>query len=121
MPVNEVKKQFSKLFPFLKLELFLHDENKRYSQLQKVDDGCNLSEISTLLQEGIFSFDPSSTIVAFKQQLLNEQGLLVGVFSKSGHQWVETTDTDYLSLNGQNAISSASNRPFSYNIHTLFL
>lgn len=122
-PVKEIKKQFSRFFPFLKIEFFKggHKEGKSSFPDQRVHDGHYLSEVTGVLKEGVFIFQPSTTVAEFEQKLQNEHGLPVQVFRKAEDVWIETIQTDNMTLEHQNKLGAESVRSQPFNIHTLFL
>ena len=121
--VREVKKQFSNYFPYLKLDFFMegHKKGEGSGLKQKVHDGLHLLEVTGILKEGTYSFEPSATVAALEQSLQNEYGLPVQVFRRSGDLWIETVQTDNISLEQQNAMGAESVSTTRFNIHTLFL
>ncbi len=121
--IQEIKKQFSKYFPYLKLEFFTgkHDKGEGSPMWQKVSDKSDLIEITGVLKEGVFYFDPSINTGEFEQKLQHDFGIPVQVFRKSGEHWLETLRTDELSLEEQNSMGKSSMKSTNYNINTLFL
>lgn len=121
-PIKEVKRRFSKYFPYLKIEFFTtrHSPLEGSDIREKVHEKLYLSEVTGVLKEGIFTFLPTDTVENFEQRLQNEHGLPVQVFRKYEKRWLITTETDKLSLEKQNAMGAASMRA-EFNLHTLFL
>src|SRR5215204_1318195 len=117
--IRELKKQFSKNFPFLKLEFFYQPHNKQEGSAlrQKIADHVLLSTVSKRLQKSFFTFHASITVAEFEQGLQQEFGLPVQVFRKADHIWIETIQTDKLSLEKQNSMGEASCKPFYFNIN----
>ncbi|RYF87533.1 MAG: hypothetical protein EON98_00170 [Chitinophagaceae bacterium] len=118
-----MKKDFSKHFRFLKLEFFplQHSKCEGSWHQGKIADHVQLSQIATICREGIFSYNSHTTVTDFEQRLQNEFGLPVQVFRKAGELWIETTQTDKLSLEEQNSMGQASCTPLRFNIYSLFL
>lgn len=121
--VKEIKKKFSGFFPFLKLEFFRQEHSKQQSSFmeEKISDNALLASVTPRFNEGVFSFEPSTTVAEFEQQLQEQHGLPVQVFRKSGNIWLETIQTDNLKLQEQNAMGEESSRTLRFNINTLFL
>lgn len=121
--IKDVKKQFSKFFPFLKLEFYPNCHQKEESSLlQKTfSDSICLSEIHPTIKDSVFAFTSTTTVEEFEQRLQSEYNLPVQVFRKAGSLWLETVQTDNLSLGKQNTIGAESSSPLRFNIHTLFL
>jgi hypothetical protein len=121
--VKDVKKQFNANFPFLKIEFFRfgHKKNEGSGFEQIVHDKTLLSDITGVIREGAFSVDPTMTVAEFEQKMQNEYGLPVQVFRKSGDLWLETVQTDKLSLGHQNEMGADDVKKVKFNINTLFL
>ena len=123
LTVSELKEQFAFYFPFLKLEFFMypHETFARSGFEEKADDGLLLSELAQELKQGKFWFEGFTTVAEFEQRLQEEHNLPVQVFRRSRDLWLETCQTDNLTLKQQNAMGEASTRRQSFNLHTLFL
>lgn len=121
--IREVKKQFNKSFPYLKLEFFTrgHRKGEPSSIRYMVDDKSMLLDITGVIREGVFYFEPSILTGDFEYKLQADFGIPVQVFRKSGGTWLETVDTDHISLEEQNNMAKASLQRMSYNFYTLFL
>lgn len=122
MQLKDVKRQFSSAFPFLKLEFFIYPHNIKegVNPDRKYNDRIPLSKVIGA-REGLFSFSPGMTIAEFEQGLQTSFALPVQVFRKSGSVWIETTETDGLTLQKQNEMGKASVSVTKFNINTLFL
>ena len=120
--IREVKKQFQTIFKSLKLEFFTmsHVTGESSALMDRLPDHVRLSSVSKIFREGEFVFKGSDTVSNFENRLQDELGLSVQVFRKSGSIWIETVQTDNLSLEKQNTLDapSASAR---FNLNTLFL
>ena len=121
--IRDAKKQFSRYFPFLKLEFFTipHQPGSGSAAVKKLSDRSFLIDITGVLKEGVFHFDQSITVAQFEQKLQEEYGIPVQVFRKSGAVWIETIQTDHLSLEAQNLMGKESMSPVRFNVNTLFL
>ena len=121
--VKDVKKQFNTSLPFLKIEFFRfgHNKNEGSGSEQVVHDKTLLSDITGVIKEGVFSIDPTMTVAEFEQKMQNEYGLPVQVFRRSGELWLETVQTDKLSLGQQNEMGADAVKKIRFNINTLFL
>jgi hypothetical protein len=121
--IREVKNQFAALFPFLKLEFFRYQHGKGESSVlaDKVPDNTLLREAAPQLKSGNFVFLPTDAVADIEQRLQQEYGLPVQVFRKAGNLWLETVQTDNLSLEKQNSMGEDSAKPVRFNLYTLFL
>ena len=121
--IKEVKTQFSRYFPHLKLEFFdrQHGPGEGSTFDRKLGDSTVLAAIAPPAAPLVFEFSPSTTVAEFEQRMQQEQGLPVQVFRKAGSIWLETVQTDNLSLEKQNEMGQRASRPASFNVYTLFL
>ncbi len=121
--IKELKKAFSKNFTFLKIEFFkephVREEGSRLQQ--KIADHVSVCDIAGVQKGGILSFHPFTTVAEFEQRMQTEFGLPVQVFRKTGDLWIETIQTDDMTLQEQNNKGEASSRPLRFNVNTLLL
>jgi hypothetical protein len=102
--IRDVQQEFSKEFPFLKLEFFdaphtkdiALPKSKMYAQDKK------LSAIRKLHIEGEVSVNANETVYSLENKLWRRFGLSAQVFRKSGNLWIETSLTDSWTLEQQN-------------------
>lgn len=121
--IRDLNMEIAKTFPFLKLEFYRHRHKTGESSRleQKMPDHTKLEEIIGIIKATLFEIQPSDTVANVEQRFQEEFGLPVQVCRKSGGLWVETTQTDNLTMERQNIIGSESSRPIQFNLHTLFL
>lgn len=103
--ISEIQKDFSDLFPFLKIEFFSkpHSSGAGSSKNSIQDHDIQLSKLGLDQREGDFEVLPEMTVSEFEQGILKFFGLSVQVFRKTDHHsWLETTDTDNWTLEKQN-------------------
>jgi hypothetical protein len=120
--IRDLKKQFSALFAFLKVEFFYEQTGKEQglSSPPKTTYSTMVSAIKSMKKEHVFSFAPSTPVSEFEQRLQQELGLAVQVFRKASESWIETEPFDCLSLEKQNRIGEAASRPIRFNLNSLF-
>lgn len=121
--IADLKKEFSQYFHYLKIEFFLnnHEEAKGSFIQEKIPDEFFLSGAPAFSREGVFNFNERITVSEFEQRLQSEFGLPVQVFRKSGELWIETIQTDKLTLTKQNSMGEFSLNTIRFNLHSLFL
>lgn len=121
--IGDLKKQFAACFPNLKLEFFEeeHRQGQSSNMNKRLVNDTLLSLITDIATLKHFQFEPTTTVAEFEQGLQNEFELSVQVFRRSGNVWLETIQTDNLTLEKQNLMASESARPIQFNIYTLFL
>jgi hypothetical protein len=119
--LQEVKAQFARYFPFLKLDFFVYRHYTGEAYLNReVYKGLYVDETSEFFKEGTIYFSPSSTVAEMEQAFQIELGLAVKVFRMSVDSWIDTTQTSHLNLGRQNSMGAALTRQ-QFNLHTLFL
>ena len=119
----ELKGQFAKHFPNLKLELY-DQRNKctqRFTFTTHIGDLVQLGLLKRLQNEGALTYDQTTTVADFEKQMQKQFGLPVKVFRRDGGVWTETKQTSNWSLRKQDAMGSATNRCYSFNVNSLFL
>jgi hypothetical protein len=120
--LQEAKAQFSRHFPFLKLEFFVyrHHSEEDFHLTKDVYKGLYTDESSDFFKEGTIYFSPSATVAELEQVFQIELGLAAKVFRRTSDGWIDTTQTSHLSLGRQNNMGGAVLRA-QFNLHTLFL
>lgn len=103
---EEIKAEFSKLYPYLKLEFYTQPhKNKESSNIKDLIKNNKLvSDIKTRQEEGYVNITPSSKVSNVEQDFEIKFGINVQVFRKSGKLWLETTKTDNWTLEKQNEV-----------------
>lgn len=96
--ITEIQKEFSSLFPFLKIEFFKNSHH--------VFEGNSKKElthkITHLNKPGELNINELMTVAELEQTFKDQFGLNVQVFRKHGNSWIETTVTDSWTLKKQN-------------------
>jgi hypothetical protein len=102
--IADVQKEFSKEFPYLKLEFFdaIHQDNKPTPKSRMYGHDKKLSACRKKHTDGEVEIAPAFTVSQLETELWNNFGLSVQVFRKSGTLWIETSLTDSWSLKRQN-------------------
>lgn len=119
--IREIREQFSRYFPFLKLEFYIYHHHYEDSHFNKeVYKGLYVEETSDFFKEGTLYFSPSTLVAELEQEFQIELGLAAKVFRRSVDSWVDTTQTSHLSLGKQNNMGTVAARPH-FHLHTLFL
>ena len=104
--IAEVQTEFSKLFPFLKIEFFTRSretDGSLWSKHMVFNRTKTMDEIGQIkADDNTIEISPSMTVNTFEQNLQKDFGLSVQVFRKSGNVWLQTTATDEWTLAAQN-------------------
>lgn len=118
--IEEVQHQFALAFPHLKLGFFKdlnQDQILTADELIK-NEKVRFSELTEKSVSGSFFFDSDKTILEFEKSVLDEFGLQLQVFRKSGNTWLVTTNTDSKTFAEQEAMALEMNRPIEQNAPT---
>ena len=106
--VKQVKEQFTRSFPFLKLEFFMRHREENTEREERLNDELYLWEVTGVLKEGVYYLNPSVSVDEFEQDLQFKYGLPVQVYRRTGDVWIETVQADDLSLEKHNSIGEAA-------------
>lgn len=99
--IAQVQKDFSALFPFLKLEFFLGKKTTPAAAIQAAP-GMTISAVQSQPASGRLGLRPGMTVKELEDTFRNDFFLDVQVFRKSGNTWLQTTVTDKWTLYQQN-------------------
>jgi hypothetical protein len=117
--ISEVQEAFAKAYPFLKLVFFTkpHKAFKgSHAKFLIEDRGIKLASLEKQPKDGVLYLEPEMPVWQVERLFEEEFGLHVQVFRKSGNTWLETSVTDSMSLEQQNAKGKASE-----NVHFEFV
>lgn len=104
--VRDIKEAFHVAFPFLKLEFGKKDYNKyKNAFVDDVtsDDTLLVNIIGTIRQDGL-DIAPTQSVGEVALMFQQQFNLPVLVFRKMGTVWIETSETNKLTLEKQNQI-----------------
>ena len=103
--LNDIKKEFSGKFPYLKLEFYAreHKEGEGSTANLQIDGDKTIGSVRTSHVEGDLKIDENLKVGAFERMFFENYGLNVQVFRKSGSIWLQTIKTDKWTLAEQNA------------------
>ena len=104
--IAQIQTEFSKLFPFLKIEFFTRPreaDGSLWSKHMVFNRTKTMDEIGQLkANENSIEVNPSMTVNTFEQNLQKDFGLSVQVFRKSMGSWIATTESDSWTFAVQN-------------------
>ncbi len=102
--ISAVQKEFNDLFTYLRLEFFTKPHpRKGFDKLNLiVSDNKTIGECRKIHNSNSISITPGMKVSKLEQVFMDEFGLYVQVFRKSGRVWLETTMTDDWTLQEQN-------------------
>ena len=116
--ISELQLEFSKEFPFLKLEFFdaPYKKEKALPKSKMFPRDKKLSAIRKIHKEGTIEVRSNETVNDLENELWKNFGLSAQIFRKSGNLWIETSLTDSWTLEQQNRegleMSSAHKNPY---------
>ena len=115
--ISAVQKEFSELFPFLKIEFFSKPHGVGSPSSKKImkSPTKTLGECRTVHTKGVLTITPQNSVAEVEQKFLDMFGLSVQVFRRSGKAWLETTVTDGWTLDKQNKQGEALSNYLSSN------
>lgn len=102
--IHAIQEEFNKKYPWLKLEFISkpHKLGGPSPKTQIVSASKTLGECRTVHDSGMITITPMMTVGELEQAFRDVYGLSIQVFRKSGRTWLETTVTDYWTLENQN-------------------
>lgn len=110
--LHDLQLEFSKTFPFLKIEFFKKKHSDRQlSKTHLVETGDHkVCDVRKSHEEGMLEVTSTMTVEQFESSLVKEFSLPVQVFRKAGRLWRETTLTNKWTLYEQNEHGKQINR-----------
>ena len=102
--ISAVQKEFSEIFPYLRLEFFTKPtRSKGFDKKSLIaSENKTIGECRKIHTNSSISITPGMKVSKLEQTFMDKFGLYVQVFRKSGRVWLETTMTDDWTLNEQN-------------------
>ena len=87
---------------------------------EKFHERTSLKEINKNFRPGMIKINSMDTVQELEQRFQKKFDLSVQVYRRMGDIYLETAQTDSLSLEKQNNMGHVAARP-AFNVHTLFL
>lgn len=116
--IRDVQKDFAVAYPFLKIEFFRNGtvRQDRYPAEKLIAHTAKLSEAGMRGNLGELELNDIMTVFQLESIFMDNFGLSIQVFRKSGPIWLETTLTDHWTLKQQNdhgrEISTGSHKKY---------
>ncbi|MBV4360205.1 hypothetical protein [Pinibacter aurantiacus] len=110
--LHDLQLEFSKTFPFLKIEFFKKKHSDRQlSKTHLVETGSQcVCDVRKSHEEGVLEITSTMTVEQFESSFVKQFSLPVQVFRKAGRLWRETTLTSMWTLHEQNEHGKQINR-----------
>lgn len=101
-----VQKEFSEMFPFLKLEFYAKPAKQGGMASMKLMKHISktIAECRTVHSPGNLTIQPQMTPGELEQNFRDVYGLSAHVFRKAGNVWVEADSNESLTLEKQNLV-----------------
>jgi hypothetical protein len=101
---NDLIRHFNEIYPFLRLEI--------YNQGEEMSNACHDFKLSDIVHkkaiEG-FVILPEMKVSEVESSFWENMGIQISVFRKSGKTWLESSFTNYWSLERQNNLGKGMN------------
>ena len=103
MKIADINSAFSQLYPHLKLGFYKKEHDHFEGSEPKFEYGqdATLGSINPEMAEGKIPHFGEMSVDEFEQKWQDLFGLHVQVFRKSGEVWLQTSKTDFWTLNKQ--------------------
>jgi hypothetical protein len=100
----EIKKEFQKRFPYLKLEFYSeqHGLEEGSPKGKTMNEALTIGQVQSKEASGSFALTGLTTVANLEDAFAQCFGLSVQVFRKSGKLWIQTSKTDHWTLAEQN-------------------
>jgi hypothetical protein len=101
--LGQVKKEFSYLFPNLKIEFYKvpHRENEGSINKNLLNEDLTIGKVRNVHTDGELFINADSVTAEVESEFKKQYGLNVQIFRRSGKLWLQTTSTDFWSLEQQ--------------------
>ncbi|MCD2422139.1 hypothetical protein LQ567_05150 [Niabella pedocola] len=102
--IGDIQDQFQKLFPYLKLDCYIHPHLRGQASpaRDKLGKGLLFKDVAPLKGIRPFSFTAGATVADFEAEFFRNTGIAAQVARASAGIWIQTTGTDLLTLEEQN-------------------
>lgn len=106
--IKNIQKEFSDIYPFLKVEFFRkgYSKKKFFQQKQNLLGELSLGTASGRNKNGMLEIISSMTGKELEKKCDEEFGVYIKVYRKSGNLWLEITITDDWTMKQQNDYGS---------------
>ncbi|MGN6193867.1 MAG: hypothetical protein ACTHOB_02945 [Ginsengibacter sp.] len=102
--IKDLQKEFSKVYPFLKIEFFKTSHLGKMFYNDKLFSDIVLSEIARFLKPGSIHIDKHCTITQLEEKFYNKFGIALQVSHRSKGIFISGAFTDNMTLKEQNEV-----------------
>jgi hypothetical protein len=117
--IRDLQEDFSKAYPFLKIDFFNqpHGWGEMNSQAIRYNGNFRLIDIEKIqFHHSAIEIHPWTKVGELEQTFKDRIGLYVQVSRRLGDEWIQTAGTDDLNIDEQNEIGKKSNLSHSGNL-----
>ncbi len=102
--IKDLQAEFQKDFPYLKLEFYkgAHQQGEASPARQQLDSEQLVGKVRSVQQAGHLPIRAEMTVAELERLFVENFGLNVQVFRRSGTLWLQTSATDNWTLAEQN-------------------
>jgi hypothetical protein len=115
--VKDVKEEFNRVYPFLKIEFYKKNHPHENSLLEEIDAATELIDVTGVMREGTIDINPTDTVKEVEYKFEHGYGLPVHIFRKQNGVWLATTVTDDLTLQEQNTWGREASKPLKTKVN----
>lgn len=101
---TDLIRQFNEIYPFLRLEIYYRGE-----EMSDAYHNCKLSDIVHKKTVEGFVISPEMKVSEVENLFWENMGIQISIFRKSGKTWLESSFTNYWSLERQNTLGKDMN------------
>ena len=111
--LEQIQNEFSKRFPFLKIEFYkqAHKEGKGSPKKNTLNNELTIGAVQNVDSTGTIKINGLMKVSELEKAFATVFGLPVQVFRNSGDVWLQTTTTDNLTLAEQNQMAMEKSQP----------
>ena len=101
---TDLIRQFNEIYPFLRLEIYYRGE-----EMSDATHDCMLCDIVHRKAVESFAILPEMKVSEVESMFWENMGIQISIFRKSGKTWLESSFTNYWSLERQNSLGKDMN------------
>lgn len=100
--ISDMQRDFSEMFPFLRLEVFLRRSRQVNENKRIISGDKRIGDAQSIPADGSIDIREDMKVQDLERAFLTDFGLNVQVLRCSGNLWLQTTMTDSWTLRQQN-------------------
>jgi hypothetical protein len=116
--IDEIQDKFNECFPYLKIEFYHqpHKMNEGSPEAYLIQPGTYVEDIRKTHESGILSIKSWDKTGHIEQEFKRMFGLNVQIFRLHRNKWIQTTDSDELTLKEQTDLAKSSQEPRNHTV-----